>query len=190
MLVFLVCHNSTSSVSVPLILPLAHEQNATQSRLAARIDAAIEARALPGQSHAFARIPARPADGTNPDSRDDAQNTAGPPRNPTSSVPIPFRGPSAFVWAASITVARQSPSNTLRIRARYSGHLSGPRRGLNRSLRTGTLRFGGRPRGKGALRRNGTRLVITVTSVSNWRTVPGPGGRNRILSRAFFVKAK
>ena len=54
-------------------------------------------------------------------------------------------------------------------------------------MRTGTLRFGGRPRCNGTLRRNGTRLLTTITSVFSWRKAPGPGRRNGILSRAFCV---
>ena len=40
---------------------------------------------------------------------------------------------------------KRNPS--VRIQARYSGLLSGPRRGRDRILRTGTLRCGGRPGG-------------------------------------------
>src|ERR1035438_7140149 len=46
------------------------------------------ARALSGQSHVSAKTPARPEDGTNPDSPDDARSTAGSPRSPWSSAPI------------------------------------------------------------------------------------------------------
>ncbi len=56
------------------------------------------------------------------------------------------------MWAASITLPpsltlEQTAHPSVRIQAKYSGLLSGPRRGWNRVLRTGTLRFGGRPRG-------------------------------------------
>jgi len=56
--------------------------------------------------------------------------------------PTPLE-PSAFVWAASMTVAppltrEQTRHGSVRIQARYSGLLSGPRRGWNRILRTGT----------------------------------------------------
>src|ERR1039457_3507108 len=87
--------------------------------------------------------------------------------------------PSALVWAASITVTppltfEQITHPNVRIQARYSGHLSGPRRGRIRFLRTGTLRFGGSPRGNGTLRRNGTRLLSTITSVFSWRKSARP----------------
>src|ERR1022692_4380464 len=83
--------------------------------------------------------------------------------------PIPL-GPKTFVGAASITVAppltlEQTTHPSVRIQARYSGLLSGPRRGWNRFLRTGTLRFGGRPRCNGTLRRKGTRLLSTIPSI-------------------------
>src|ERR1022692_1671501 len=58
-----------------------------RTRLAARIDSAIEARALSGQSHVSAKTASRPEDGTNPDSPDDARSTAGSPRSPWSSAP-------------------------------------------------------------------------------------------------------
>src|ERR1017187_2000199 len=64
--------------------------------------------------------------------------------------PIP-RGPKTFVWAASITVEppltlEQTTHPSVRIQSKYSGLLSGPRRGRDRFRRTGTIRFGGRPR--------------------------------------------
>ena len=57
---------------------------------------------------------------------------------------------------------KQIAHPSVRIHTRYSGLLSGPRRGRDRFLRTGVRRFGGSPRGNGTLRRNGTRLVSTV----------------------------
>src|ERR1017187_4048604 len=92
--------------------------------------------------------------------------------------PIPLL-PRALVCAASITVAppltlEQTRQGSVRIQARYSGFLSGPRRDWNRLLRTGTLRFGGRPRCNGTLRRNGTHLLTTITSVLSWRTSARP----------------
>ena len=90
MLVFLVCHNSTPSASVPLTLLSPHEQNATQPRLAAGIDSAIEARDLSGQSHVCAKTPSRPERGTNPDSAGDEPHKAGSPRSRWSSAPFPW----------------------------------------------------------------------------------------------------
>src|ERR1017187_8755731 len=83
--------------------------------------------------------------------------------------PIP-RGPKTFVWAASITVdppltLEQTTHPSVRIQSKYSGLLFGPRCGWDRFRRTGTIRFGGRPRCNGTLRRNGTRLLTTVTSI-------------------------
>ena len=77
---------------------------------------------------------------------------------------------SAFVCAASMTVGppltrEQTRHGSVRIQARYSGLLSGPRRGWNRIFRTGTLRLGGRPRCNGALRSNATLLLSTIPSV-------------------------
>ena len=84
--------------------------------------------------------------------------------------PIPL-GPRTLVWGDSTTVAppltrEHTAHGSVRI-ARYSGHLSGPLRGRDRTLRTGTVRFGGKPRCRGALRRNGTRLVITFNSIGS-----------------------
>src|ERR1022692_2427346 len=69
----------------------------------------------------------------------------------------------------SMLTREQTAHGSIRIHARYSWLLSGPRRGWNRFLRTGTLRFGGRPRDNRTLRRNGTRLLTTITSVFSWR---------------------
>src|ERR1022692_1060296 len=93
--------------------------------------------------------------------------------------PIP-RGPKTFVWAASIKVdppltLEQTTHPSVRIQSKYSGLLSGPRRGRDRFRRTGTIRFGGRPRCNGTLRRNGTRLLATITSVLSWRDSARPG---------------
>src|ERR1022692_3953623 len=97
-------------------------------------------------------------------------------------LPIPLL-PSTLVCAASGQWPRRSLGNkrgreasesltreqtrqgSVRIQAKYSGLLSEPRRGWDRFRRTGTTRFGGRPRGNGALRRNGTRLLSTIPSV-------------------------
>src|SRR3984957_7317790 len=64
-----------------------------------------------------------------------------------------------------------------------------PRRGRHRFFRTWTLRFGGNPRGKGKLRRDGTRLLSTNTSISVQLEDkrPAQGRRNGILSWALFV---
>src|ERR1022692_4769079 len=147
-----------------------------RTRLAARIDSAIEARALSGQSHVCAKTPPRRERGTNPNSPGDAQNTAGSLRSRRISVPFPWG--SRFVWAASTVVVPpvtflQTAHPSVRIHARYSRLLSGPRLGWNRFLRTGALRFGGRPRGNGTLRRKGTRLQHNhLDSVFSWRKRP------------------
>src|ERR1022692_508492 len=86
----------------------------------------------------------------------------------------------------SMLTREQTAHGSIRIHARYSWLLSGPRRGWNRFLRTGTLRFGGRPRDNRTLRRNGTRLLTTITSVFSWRKSARPRS-NGILSRAFCV---
>src|ERR1017187_5558809 len=132
--------------------PAPDEQRGMRTRLAARIDSAIEARALSGQSHVCAKTPPRRERGTNPNSPGDAQNTAGSLRSRRISVPFPWG--SRFVWAASTVVVPpvtflQTAHPSVRIHARYSRLLSGPRLGWNRFLRTGTLRFGGRPRDNG-----------------------------------------
>ena len=80
------------------------------------------------------------------------------------------------MWAASTTVnpppTREHTTHpSVRIQARYSGLRSGPRRGCTRFLRTGVRRFGGRHRRNGPFRRNGTRLVSTMTSI--WFSIGG-----------------
>src|ERR1017187_6060869 len=62
---------------------------------------------------------------------------------------------------------RPNPSQIIRASVRT-------RRGRDRIFRTGTCRFGARPRGNGTLRRNGTRLLSTITSIFNWRTSAQP----------------
>src|ERR1022692_2090303 len=142
------------------------------------------------ESHVYARTPSRRERGTNPDSPDDAPEHSRIAEKSAVFCPIPL-GPKAFVRAASMTVTRpltreQTAHGSIRIHARYSWLLSGPRRGWNRFLRTGTLRFGGRPRDNRTLRRNGTRLLTTITSVFSWRKSARPRS-NGILSRAFCV---
>src|ERR1022692_967023 len=105
--------------------------------------------------------------------------------------PIP-RGPKTFVWAASITVdppltLEQTTHPSVRIQSKYSGLLSGPRRGRDRFRRTGTIRFGGRPRCNGTLRRNGTRLLTTITSVLSWRDSARPGTPQWHPRPSFFL---
>ena len=100
-------------------------------------------------------------------------------------------GPSALVWAASITVdpprtREQITQPRVRIQARYSGLLSGPRRGLDRFSRTGECRLGGVPRRKETFRRNGTRLVSTLTSVEIEKA-PGSGTWRSNQNRALVV---
>src|SRR5579862_2392450 len=75
-------------------------------------------------------------------------------------------GPKTLVCAASTMVKppanlEQTTHPSVRIQARYSGLLSGPRRGRDRFWRTETCRSGGRRRGNGKFRRKGTRLLIT-----------------------------
>jgi|SRR5579862_3651474 len=75
-------------------------------------------------------------------------------------------GPKTLVCAASTMVKapatlEQTTHPSVRIQARYSGLLSGPRRGRDRVWRTGTCRFGGTPGSKGTFLRKGTRLVST-----------------------------
>ena len=62
----------------------------------------------------------------------------------------------------------QTTHPSVRIHARYSGLLSGPRRGWDRFLRTSVRRFGDKPRCNGALGRNGTRLVSTSRLGGFW----------------------
>src|ERR1022692_2208809 len=62
-----------------------------RTRLAARIESAIEARGLSGQSHVCAKTPARPEHGTNPDSPGDEPHKGGSPRSLRSSAPSPWR---------------------------------------------------------------------------------------------------
>jgi hypothetical protein len=61
-----------------------------RTRLAARIDSAIEARDSASQSYVCAKTPLRPERGRNPDSPGDAQSTAELRKSPTSSGPIPW----------------------------------------------------------------------------------------------------
>ena len=159
-----------------------------RTSLAARIDPAIQAQVLPGRSRVCAKTPSRPEYDTNPDSRGDERYKAELPRSPTSFVPSLSRA-RTFVWAASTTVKpplsrEQTAHPSVRIQARYCGLLSGPRRGRDRFLRTGVCRFGGRPRGNGTLRRNGTRLVITMTSMVFQLEEKAPSPESAMASRA------
>jgi hypothetical protein len=106
--------------------------------------------------------------------------------------PTPL-GPRTFVWTASIALdPRLTPEQTthpsVRIQARYSGLLSGPRRGRDRFLRTGRSRFGGSPPCNGTLRRNNTRLLSINTSTGfQLENSARPGRHNGIQNRALFV---
>src|ERR1039458_4622721 len=108
-------------------------------------------------SDGLAQTTFRRDDGMNPDSPGDERHRAGLLRSRRISVPFPW-GSRRSCGQLRLRSLRRSLSNRLRnpsvrIQARYSGLLSGPRRGWNRFLRTGTLR------------RKGTRLLSTITSI-------------------------